>query len=315
MAKDVLHVIPLGDGWAVKREGNERASSTHDTQKAGIESARNLAKEGDDIVIHRPDGSVRNKVTYSGPATNTDDPDPPARPQPSDIWSVGTRVSWSAVAAGVIVVLATSTLLTALAFAIGLSTINYANPKTVTIVAGILWVFITLVAMLAGGYVATRTTTRETPFEAVILGTLVWGTTLALASVGLGASTGLALNATSTAKAVTSDQPFWRDLNWNEAQAKEFEGLTAPDRVREALKLDEASSKKYEAAREKAKEMVDAASPQLIAWWMFTGMALSLSAAIGGALLGTGPEVTRRMLRRDVGNAPAREPGREPVPV
>lgn len=316
MAKEVLHVVPLGDGWAVKREGNERANSTHDTQKAGIDAARELAQVGDDIVIHRPDGTIRNRVTYAGASTNTDDPAAPARPEPHDIWSVGTRVSWSAVAAGVIVAVATTALLTALAAAIGLSTIDYARPRTVTIVAGVLWVFITLVAMLAGGYVATRTTTRETPFEAVILGSLVWGTTLALAAMGFGAGTGLAMDATRTAKVVTAEQPFWRNLNWNEEQARQYEGLTSTERVREALKLDEEGTRRYEEFRRQASEAASTASPQVMAWWVFTGMALSLSAAIGGALLGTGPEVSRRTLRRDVtGTAPSPAPSREPVAV
>src|SRR5262245_51346131 len=169
MSKDVLHVVPQGDGWAVKREGNERASTTHDTQKSAIDGARNLAKVGDDIVIHRPDGSIRNRVTYAGASTNTDEPNAPERPELHDLQSVGTRVRWAPVLAGVVTAIAVSALLTALAAAIGLSTFDYARPKTATIIAGVAWVFITLVAMFVGGYVATRLTTRETVQEAVIL--------------------------------------------------------------------------------------------------------------------------------------------------
>jgi len=324
MAKDVLHVVPQGDGWAVKREGNERASTTHETQKTAIEGARNLAKEGDDIVIHRPDGSIRNRVTYSGPNTNTDDPgnhDAPARPEAHDIWSVGSRVSWQAVLAGLVTALAVSALLTALAAAIGLSTLDYMRPRTMSIVAGILWVFILLVSMFVGGYVATRMTTRETPLEAGLLGTLVWGSTLALAMLGLGAGTGLALNATRTAKEVTADKPFWRNLNWTDEQAKQYESLTAPERVREALKLDEEAAERYEKARQQgsagaALSEDEKKAAQRAAWWTFTGMALSLSAAIAGALCGCGPEVTRRTLRRDTNTAPATNvTHRDPVHV
>lgn len=313
MPKEVLHVVPLGDGWAVKREGNERASSTHETQKAGIDAARSLASVGDDIVIHRPDGSIRNRVTYAGASTNTDEP---ARPEEHDLRSVGARVSWSAVVAGVVVALAVSALLTAFAAAIGLSTMDYARPRTVSILAGILWVFITLVAMFAGGYVATRMTTRETELESIILGTLVWGTTLTLAALGLGAGTGLALDATRTGKMMTSDQPFWRGLNWTEDQTRRFEGMTSPERVREELKLDEEASRRYEEARQKSWEAVRDTKPWMAAWWVFTGMALSLSAAIGGALLGCGPDVTRRVPTRETtGNGANREPAREPVTV
>jgi hypothetical protein len=313
MPKEVLHVVPLGDGWAVKREGTDRAHSTHETQKAGIDAARDLAQVGDDIVIHRPDGTIRNRVTYAGASTNTDEP---VRPEAHDLRSVGSRVSWQAVGAGVVVALAASALLTALAAAIGLSTFDQARPRTVTIIAGVLWVFITIVSMLAGGYVATRMTTRETTLESIILGTLVWGTTLALAAMGLGAGTGLALNATRTAQSVAEGRPFWRNLNWTDEQARQFEGLTAPERVRAELKLDDEASRRYEEARRNAEEVANTATPQMTAWWVFTGMALSLSAAIAGALLGCGPEIPRRERPREgVTNGAAREAAREPVAV
>ncbi len=172
-------------------------------------------------------------------------------------------------------------------------------PQLRPVVAAAIWVFILLVSMFVGGYVATRATTRETALEAVIAGTLVWGTTMALAALGLGAGTGLALDATRTAKQVTAEQPFWRGLNWTDDQAKRYEGLTAPERVREELKLDEAGGRKYEEARAQANEAVQEMKPQLVAWWIFAGMALSISAAITGALLGCGPEVTRGTLRRE----------------
>ena len=70
MAKSVLHVVPQDQHWAVKREGSDRASSTHDTQKEAIEAARDLAKELDDIVIHRTDGTIRERVTYTGSSSN-----------------------------------------------------------------------------------------------------------------------------------------------------------------------------------------------------------------------------------------------------
>jgi len=40
-------VVPHDGSWAVKREGNERASSTHKTQREAIDAARELATEGD----------------------------------------------------------------------------------------------------------------------------------------------------------------------------------------------------------------------------------------------------------------------------
>ena len=56
-----VHVVPNGEGWAVKKEGNERVSSTHETQKAAIDAAREMAKEGDELVIHRAAVSRRRR--------------------------------------------------------------------------------------------------------------------------------------------------------------------------------------------------------------------------------------------------------------
>src|SRR5688500_832737 len=105
MAKDVLHVVPHEQAWAVKREGNERVSSTHTTQKDAIEAARELAKERDDIVIHRADGTIRERVTYHDPAVHEVRPvaDRTAPIEAEDVAGVGTRVRWEAVLAGAVV--------------------------------------------------------------------------------------------------------------------------------------------------------------------------------------------------------------------
>jgi len=59
------HVVPQGDEWAVKGEGNERADSLHDTQAEAIERAREIAiNQRSEVVIHRPDGTIRDKDSY-----------------------------------------------------------------------------------------------------------------------------------------------------------------------------------------------------------------------------------------------------------
>ncbi|MFL5340789.1 MAG: DUF2188 domain-containing protein [Gemmataceae bacterium] len=309
MATEVLHVLPQGDGWAVKKEGNERPNSTHDTQKNAIDAARGLAKEGDEIVIHRQDGSIRDRTTYAGANGTEERTD---RPQAYDIWSVGTRVRWSAIAAGVVVALSISALLMALASALGVTIMDQMRARTVTVVAGTIWFIIMFVSLLLGGYVATRATTRETQFEAVIIGVLVWGTTFALALLGLGTGAGVALDASRTASVLAADKPFWRDLNWNADQTKRYEAMTNPssEQVRKELNLTEDEARRYDEAQRQARDW-SREHPKTMAWCAFFGMAVSLAAAIAGALLGAGPEVTRRDLRRDTGagapNAATRE--------
>lgn len=66
------HVVPSGDGWAVKGEGNQKATSIHPTQSAAADRARDIAiNQRSEVVIHRPDGRIRDKDSY-GP-----DPCPP----------------------------------------------------------------------------------------------------------------------------------------------------------------------------------------------------------------------------------------------
>ncbi|MDD2914967.1 MAG: DUF2188 domain-containing protein [Gallionella sp.] len=59
------HVVPHQDGWAVKGEGNQRATSVHDTQQQAFDAASQIARnQQSELVIHRPDGRIRDKNSY-----------------------------------------------------------------------------------------------------------------------------------------------------------------------------------------------------------------------------------------------------------
>jgi len=59
------HVVPYQDKWAVRGEGNEKVTSTHDTQAKAIQRAREIAiNQRSEVVIHRPDGTIRDKDSY-----------------------------------------------------------------------------------------------------------------------------------------------------------------------------------------------------------------------------------------------------------
>ena len=71
MRKNV-HVVPREGQWAVKKEGNQRATSIHRTQSNAIDTAREAAKaEKSELVIHDRNGQIRNKNSYGN------DPFPP----------------------------------------------------------------------------------------------------------------------------------------------------------------------------------------------------------------------------------------------
>ena len=72
MSKNI-HVTHRKDGsWAVIGEGDDRASSIHDTQRDAIDAGRPIAERNrSELVIHNRDNRIRDKDSY-GP-----DPFPP----------------------------------------------------------------------------------------------------------------------------------------------------------------------------------------------------------------------------------------------
>ena len=67
-----IHVVPHKDGWAVRREGSERASSIHSTQERAIDAAKPIAqREKTEVVTHGTDGRIRDSDSYGN------DPHPP----------------------------------------------------------------------------------------------------------------------------------------------------------------------------------------------------------------------------------------------
>ncbi|HMI85622.1 MAG TPA: DUF2188 domain-containing protein [Polyangiaceae bacterium] len=72
MTKKNVHVTPHKDGWAVKKDGAERASSVHDTQAEAAKVGRAAAKaEHSELRIHGRDGKIRDSDSFGK------DPNPP----------------------------------------------------------------------------------------------------------------------------------------------------------------------------------------------------------------------------------------------
>ena len=266
MGKDVLHIVPQDDIWGVKREGNERNSSTHGTQKEAIEAARALAHEGDDIVIHRPDGTIRDRITYTGTAGSNGNGNPTTPVRPQDVMSVGSRVSWQAILAGLAVTFTVYMCLTLFAVAIGVSTMDYVHSRTFTVSAAIVGLVSLLAALFLGGNVTTRLSTRETHGEAVIYGVLLWAACFFVVVV-----TGMNLGGNFSQMSAATRAPV-------------VEARTADRPASDtAAKADE--------VRARSEALVSDMNPAALAWWSFGVMVLSILAAIGGALSGAGPEL------------------------
>jgi uncharacterized protein (TIGR02271 family) len=63
--KPAVHVEFRGEGWAVVREGNKRATSTHPIQSEAAESGRELARrDKSEFFLHAQDGQIREHRDY-----------------------------------------------------------------------------------------------------------------------------------------------------------------------------------------------------------------------------------------------------------
>jgi hypothetical protein len=68
MSKKDLHVVPHQDGWAVKREGGDRASSVHETKQDALDQGRGQARRDQvELVIHKKDGTIDSYGNYPNP--------------------------------------------------------------------------------------------------------------------------------------------------------------------------------------------------------------------------------------------------------
>lgn len=64
--RTTYHVAPHEEGWAVTKEGAERATSVHGTKKEAVEGGREFAKthRPSELVVHKQDRSVQETFSY-----------------------------------------------------------------------------------------------------------------------------------------------------------------------------------------------------------------------------------------------------------
>lgn len=69
------HVVPNGNGWAVKQPGVVTPTSKHHTQGAAEAAAKKQTEKagGGEVTIHRPNGKIRDRDTVAP----GNDPSPP----------------------------------------------------------------------------------------------------------------------------------------------------------------------------------------------------------------------------------------------
>lgn len=64
-SKKNQHVVPHADGWAVKGEGNQKATRVTSTQAEAISIAEQIARNNSsDTKVHGRDGKIRAGNSY-----------------------------------------------------------------------------------------------------------------------------------------------------------------------------------------------------------------------------------------------------------
>ncbi|HNW49433.1 MAG TPA: DUF2188 domain-containing protein [Prolixibacteraceae bacterium] len=58
MEKTRVHIIKRESGWAVKKEGNLKASKIFDNKEDAKQHSQVYKLKGHDIIIHKKDGSI-----------------------------------------------------------------------------------------------------------------------------------------------------------------------------------------------------------------------------------------------------------------
>lgn len=189
-----------------------------------------------------------------------------------DVLPVYSRISWGALLAGLFVTLAVFVLLSTLGIAIGISAADGASRDAISTGAGVWAVATSLIAFFSGGCVTARLTAGESRMEAVMYGTVLWGAAFAMILWATGSvlRTGTTLTVGSANVAANAAAGSG---NWEQAARR--------------ANLSDAQINQMRAQMPAAERVQDVSAQA--AWWSFAGVAVSLLAAIGGAMASAGP--------------------------
>lgn len=53
-----IHIVKRDEGWAVKKQGTQRASKIYKTKEDAKTGTKVLREKGHDVIIHKRDGSI-----------------------------------------------------------------------------------------------------------------------------------------------------------------------------------------------------------------------------------------------------------------
>jgi hypothetical protein len=207
-----------------------------------------------------------------------------------DLLPVGSRVSWGAIFAGAMVALALYLLFSVLGTAIGLTVSSDVEADELGTGAAIYAILVNLIALFVGGWVTSQCAVGENKLEAGVYGVILWGVVFAILLWLMVSGVRMGFNAVM-----------------GEASGSGAASLAAPQitpgGLRDSLGIGAGQSQPQgtpqqpsAAASAPPDVRAVASDPRTVeaAWWTFGGILLSMVAAIGGALAGSGPNLILR---------------------
>ena len=202
----------------------------------------------------------------------------------SDVLAVRSRVSWGAVFAGAVVALAIHFVLTLLGSAVGLSVGDDVGWSEVGIGATVWAILATILALFAGGWVTSQAMAGENRKEAAVHGIIMWGLVFAIVMWLISAGIRSGFNAmVGTSYAGVAAESAGAQ-NW---QTGARQAGVSQEQINQWQQTAGNATAGNTAEGASAEEASDTAAA--VAWWTLLGVILSLAAAVGGAIVGSGP--------------------------
>ena len=204
-----------------------------------------------------------------------------------DVAGVRSRISWGALLGGAVIAAAAALVFTALFAAIGVS-LRETDLRAETVgIAGIIAAIASLVvALFLGGWVTSQLTAGETRQEAVIYGVLTWAvvTAASMMMVGMGVRAGYFALMGGTL--VAQNSPTVQQRSWEDMARDAGVSQASIDAARANLDPARARAAANDpATRERAENAAVASS-----WGALVALLVSIAAAVGGAVAGSGPQ-------------------------
>jgi len=194
--------------------------------------------------------------------------------------SVGTRISWGAVGAGVVLTLAIQFLLGILGAAVGLSISDKVNPSNIQ-TGAVIWAILTsVISLFVGGVVTSLLTERENKMEAVLSGIIMWAVVVAvlLFMGAAGVRGGLGVMAGMSDATRTNTEPGW------EAGAKQS---GVPQQQIDEWRAKAGNSAQQANDPQSQQAALDAA--KRFTWYAFAATWIGMIVAAVGGYVGAGP--------------------------